>query len=220
MPMKRDVVEIGLVLLMAAAFGVCDSLLHAKGPFIAACGTFWIGYILVRCRREPGVWREWGFGTANLLSASLAAGAAVAVGAAGVLLDGATHQGVRLPTTAWILVPLYLPWGLLQQFLLNAIVARNLVGVLRRAGTSIRVATLVAVAVAAVLFGLVHLPDLVLTALCTAAGAVWVAIYLRWRNLWPLGLSHVVLGVLAYYVVLRRDPLAEIVAALHSMLGR
>lgn len=215
--MKRDVAEIGSVLFMAAAFAVCDSVLHAKGPFIVACGAFWIGYIVVRCRREPGVWRRWGFGTHNLLPASLAAGVAVAAGATGMLLYGWTHGGVRLPRTAWVLVPLYLPWGLLQQFLLNAVVAANLVHLLKRRGVRPGAATTMAVVVAAGLFGLVHLPDWVLTLLCTAAGVVWVSVYLRWRNLWPLGVSHVLLGVLAYYVVLRRDPLAEILLALHRL---
>jgi len=42
-------------------------------------------------------------------------------------------------------------------------------------------------------------------------------IYLRWRNLWPLALSHVILGALVYYVVVRRDPLAEIAAAVGAL---
>ena len=40
-------------------------------------------------------------------------------------------------------------------------------------------------------------------------GAVFALIYMRWRNLWPLGLYHGWLGVFYYYWILGRDPWAE-----------
>ena len=51
--------EIALALLTAVAFQVCDNVLHRKGPFIAAAAAFWIGYVLLRWRRDPAVLREW-----------------------------------------------------------------------------------------------------------------------------------------------------------------
>ena len=41
-------------------------------------------------------------------------------------------------------------------------------------------------------------------------GLVFTPIYLRWRNLWPLGLYHGWLGALCYFWVIGRDPLLEI----------
>jgi hypothetical protein len=35
-------------------------------------------------------------------------------------------------------------------------------------------------------------------------------IFLRWRNVWPLGICHGWLGVLFYFWVLGRDPWLEI----------
>lgn len=72
---------------------------------------------------------------------------------------------------------------------------------------------LLATVTAALLFGAVHLPDLRLAAATCLLGAVFTLIYLRWRNLWPLGLYHGWLGVFFYYWVLRRDPWAEMFGA-------
>jgi membrane protease YdiL (CAAX protease family) len=77
-----------------------------------------------------------------------------------------------------------------------------------------RLPTWVVVAIAAALFGAIHLPDLPLTAATTALGAILTPIYLRWRNVWPLGVGHGLLGALFYVEVLGRDPWAEATAAL------
>ena len=213
--MKRAAIEILLILLNSALFVVCDTVLHAKGPVVAATGVFWIGYLITRLRQEPGTWRKWGLGLHGFWPATIACVLAVLTGSAGMICYGLRHGGVSLPPTFWVLILLYLPWGLLQQFLLNAMVAANVIELLAGMGIGVRMRTLAAVTVSSALFGTVHLPDRTLTALCCCAGVVWVAIYLRWRNLWPLGVSHVALGAIAYYVILRRDPLAEIIRTLH-----
>lgn len=40
-------------------------------------------------------------------------------------------------------------------------------------------------------------------------GLAFTPMYLRHRNLWPLGIYHGWLGVLTYYWVLARDPWTE-----------
>ena len=67
----------------------------------------------------------------------------------------------------------------------------------------------IATAVASVLFGAVHLPELKLAAATCLLGLAFTLLYLRWGNLWPLGLCHGWLGVFYYYWVLGRDPWME-----------
>lgn len=56
------------------------------------------------------------------------------------------------------------------------------------------------------LFGLAHLPDWTLVALTCASGLAWTAIYRRAPNLAVQGVSHGLLGALAHFEVLGRDP--------------
>jgi hypothetical protein len=56
----------------------------------------------------------------------------------------------------------------------------------------------------------VHLPDFRLATATFVLGLALTPIYLKWRNLWPLGIYHGLLGVLFYFWVLERDPWIEV----------
>jgi len=109
---------------------------------------------------------------------------------------GSAQGRLPPPRTFWLILALYPLWGLVQQFLLGALLARNLREFLPPAAV---------VPAAALLFGLAHAPDWTLSALAFAAALVWIPIYLWRPNLWVLGISHGMLGALAYYAVLGRD---------------
>ena len=195
-------IEVLLVLLTVAAFQVGEYL-GLKAVFIATAAVFWVTYVLVRWRRDPGVLREWGFRSENLLPAT-AAGVAVLAVVGGAMFYVQWLRGpLWLPRNFWVTLALYPLWGIVQQFLLNGIIARNLAR---------RLPPAAAVLCAAVLFAVAHAPDGALMGLTFVAGCVWVPIYLRWRNLWPLGVCHGLLGALAYYVLLGRDVWLELTA--------
>lgn len=96
-------------------------------------------------------------------------------------------------------------WGMFQQLLVQGVFVRT---VIESAG-GLR-PKVIATIVAAVLFGAVHLPELRLAMATLVLGLVFTLIYVRWRNLWPLGLYHGWLGVFYYYWVLGRNPWREI----------
>ena len=74
-----------------------------------------------------------------------------------------------------------IPWGAAQQWMLHTVVLREV----RR-----RLPPRAAIVAAAVLFALVHAPNLFLM-LMTGIGALgWCAIYSRYPNVLPLGVSH------------------------------
>ena len=102
---------------------------------------------------------------------------------------------------AWIIFLIYPGWSFLQQFVLQALIASNL--------EKLGWARAAIVPIAALLFGVAHLPDWPLAALCAVAGVAWTAIYLRSRHLPLLALTHAWLGALAFYWVLQRDPWGE-----------
>jgi len=81
---------------------------------------------------------------------------------------------------------LYVVWALMQQFILQSFFYVRLESLLgsRRA-----------VAAAALLFALAHIPSPVLTAASFAGGLFFCEMFRRYRNIFPLGLAHALLGL-------------------------
>jgi membrane protease YdiL (CAAX protease family) len=194
--------EVLFVLLTVVAFQVGEYL-GLKVVFIATAAVFWVTYVLVRWRRDPAVLGEWGFRRENLAPATVASVTVLLV-VGGAMFALRLHRNpLWLPRNFWVTLALYPLWGVIQQFLMNGIIARNLARFMPPAAT---------VLCTAVLFAVAHAPDGALMGLTFIAACIWVPIYLRWRNLWPLGVSHGLLGAIAYYVPMGRDVWLELTA--------
>jgi hypothetical protein len=171
-----------------------------RGVFVAAAVSFWTGFVWHHARRDPAALRTWGFRLDTFRPAFQAA-TAFSLPVAGVMaLVGAGRGTLRFPPHAWILMALYPVWGVIQQFLVQALIVRNLEGSLPRAGLLL---------LGSCLFAIVHVPEAPLMLATFGLGLVFIPLYLRYRNLWPLGLYHGWLGTMFYLWVLGRDPWAE-----------
>ncbi|WP_254063674.1 CPBP family intramembrane glutamic endopeptidase [Granulicella sp. S190] len=95
----------------------------------------------------------------------------------------APHSVSRLVHGFWG----YAVWSFFQQFLLNDFVLQRLLRLTKDRR--------VAVMGSAGLFALAHLPNPVLTAMTLVWGVVGCLIFLRYRNLFTLGMSHAILGI-------------------------
>ena len=120
----------------------------------------------------PGLWRALVVTFAALLLI-LGAGAAL-----GTLHDRRDFLGSLLPLV---------PWGGAQQWVLQTVVLREA----QRASSRAK-----GIVIAALLFGLVHIPNPLLAPVTAAAALVWCWLYDRYPNIVPLALSHA-LGTLA-----------------------
>lgn len=199
---NRAFLEFSAVLLTGVTFLVFENVLGLKLPFIIACCVVWGAYLLRRAIREPSVVRGWGIRTDNLGQASLLSGGFLLVGAAAMLSYRLLLGWRPLPASALMIFAIYPIWGFIQQFLVQALVTRNL----RDLGLPAKAI----IPISAVAFGLAHLPDWPLVGLCVGAGAFWTAIFLAAPNLMPLAVTHGWLGAITYYCVLLRDPWAEL----------
>jgi membrane protease YdiL (CAAX protease family) len=191
--------ELALVLASGVGNLVFEDALHAKTAFVIAAAAVWLGYVLWRYRNDCGVLRAWGLRWNNLAEAAKAAFVVtllLVIGATGYAFSAGNFPP---PRGFWIILVLYPVWGVAQQFLLNAMLARNLAAVLP---------TWAAVLLSALLFAAAHAPDLPVMALTLPAGALWVLMYRRWPNLWALGIAHGLIGTVVFYGVLGRNPLA------------
>jgi hypothetical protein len=198
---RRAAGEIAAVILTGGVFLVFENVLHLKLPFIIACIVLWAAYIIRRALREPAVLKGWGIRLDNVKPAALACLAFLLPAAAGLLAYRYLRGWRPLPATSLVLFALYPVWGLIQEFVVQGLVAGNL----ERLGVS----RVVIIAAVAVIFGLAHVPDWPLVAITMGAGAFWTVIFLRTRNLIPLAIIHGWLGTLAYYWILEKDPWKE-----------
>ncbi|PWT98661.1 MAG: hypothetical protein C5B51_28760 [Terriglobia bacterium] len=86
----------------------------------------------------------------------------------------------------------YLPWGIFQQYVLNGYFLNRLDRL---------VSHRLAPALTAALFSGAHLPNWFLMLVTFLAGYCCTRIYLRYKNLYFLGLAHATLGFLLYLVI-------------------
>lgn len=199
--MRREWAEFLGVVATGGVFLVFENLLDAKLPFIGAAALVWTAYLVGRLR-VPGQARDWGLRSDTLVASLRWNGLLALVAAAGLVAYGAARGRAAPPAGFFYLIAIYPVWGFVQQFLLCALVCWNLERATARPA--------LAVAASGVLFGLAHLPDWTLAALTAASGFAWTAIYLRAPNLVVQGVAHGLLGALAYYEVLGRDPWTEL----------
>jgi hypothetical protein len=175
--------------------------LGAKGLFIALASVSWISYVVWRVRQDSSLWVKWGFHTKNLSSAFVWPTVIFVIGVGLMAWYGMVHGHVLWQGHILFLLLLYPLWGILQQFLVQALGVANLMALYPEQGR------VVALPVGVVMFSLVHVPDgLLLTAATGLMATLFIPCYLRDRNLWPLGLYHGWLGTFFYLWVLGKDP--------------
>ena len=138
--------------------------------------------------------RELGFGRARLEEcahrfAPMLIVLALAMLAGGLLLNTTRRMS---PDQAFLALFAYLPWGVLQQYMLNGYF-------LNRFDRAFQPKQ--AAAITAILFSLAHTPNWFLMAVCLVGGWCATQVYRRHRNLYFLGIAHAALGFLIYVTV-------------------
>jgi hypothetical protein len=142
----------------------------------------WGVYLVYRQRQEPGFWRAF-FQWPPAWRLPLACLGAFTV--VTLAFSAAIGWGRPLPGGEMLLMALlYVPWGVAQQFLLNAVLAHHLRELSPRWGGL----------GAAVFFALAHAPQWPVVAAVFPAALFWVWLYRKLPNLALLGLAHSLAG--------------------------
>lgn len=116
-------------------------------------------------------------------------GLALFLGAAGLILGTIRPMGWE---GAALGLGLYLPWGLFQQYLMNAYFLKRFETVLSQRAAGF---------ITAALFSAVHTPNWFLMLVTPVAGYGAIQVYRRYSNLYFLGAAHAVIGFLLFLVV-------------------
>lgn len=169
--------------------------------FIIGAITGWTYYVVKSSKSDSNQLRDWGFRREGFAPSFFLTASVTLVSIGVMALIGWQRGHLRLHWHMLPLLLLYPVWGVIQQFLIQALVAANLMRD-ERGPRSIWPALLVS----ACLFATAHVPNLELMAATFLLGATFTPIYLRWRNLWPLGLCHGWAGLFFYFWVQGSDP--------------
>jgi membrane protease YdiL (CAAX protease family) len=221
-PRRWVTVELLVLGVLASGF----LALFPRRPIVVDLGLalFALGLVLLNANyTRAQFWGQWpveavraGWWPCVLVTMTLTVLVIVAFFLVGAVIgyQGAGWPGVRarilhpyIPTA----VLLYLPWALLQQTLFQF----YLLGRVRMLCASLY--PLTQSALNGLLFGLVHITDIWIVLLAALGGTLWSFLYLRYRRLWPLAVSHALIGTTFYYWVYGYDLASRWSAFLKSL---
>ena len=134
-------------------------------------------------------WKQMGLRTANLARSLWVVGVALLGCAIAMVLAGRMHT-LQWPGGPMLFLHRYLGyviWAVIQQVLLQNFFLARLLRLMRGPGS--------AALAAAAIFSLAHLPNPILTVGAFVWGLAACLLFLRYRNLYPLAITHAILGI-------------------------
>lgn len=180
---RRDLFEltVGYVLILAVIWSP-----HATQHWL-----YWVGFafIIGSSLLRLDLLKRSGLGWGGILPSLWIVIAALTLAAFAVLVarDVGTYHPLYSPPPFLVHVSGYVIWSFLQEFILQGYVLLRLL----RLGVPARWA----VVIAALMFTCAHIPNPVLMPLTLVWGLIACAMFLRYRNLYTLGLAHGILGI-------------------------
>lgn len=202
---KRKVLEILGVVATALGKFVCMDYFHWRLQFVVTAVIIWGIYILHRKKNHPELLHYWGFRRDNF---NLVVKQLLPFGLLAILIFftfGIIRDTVQFN---WHILPILLTypiWGLIQQFLIMALVAGNLKDLQK-----VKFSRLGIIICTAFIFSIVHYPVMWLMLATFVMALFYGYIFLKNRNLYVLAIFHGWLGALFYYTVLGEDPFKDI----------
>jgi len=182
-PRRRDLLE------LSVGYGLIFLVLwtprHWQRPLYCAA----IVWIAAATWLSFDGWHAMGIRTANLFRSMWVVAIALVAAAAAVFLAARLHT-LHPPPGAEALIATfwgYALWSLVQQFLLQDFFLLRLLRLLPGNRS--------AVFAAAGLFAFAHLPNPILTPMTFVWGLAACLLFLRYRNLFPLGIAHAIFGI-------------------------
>jgi hypothetical protein len=180
---QRDLLE------LAVGYGLILATIWTANPTQRI--LYWLAFawiVATTWARREG-WTALGLGRKGLIQSLWIVGVALLLSAIAVFIAEKTHRLHRLhgPTPAPLHGWGYIVWSLMQQFLLQSYFLLRLLRLLPGKAAPI--------IVAAGIFSLAHLPNPILTPITFVWGVIACLLFLRYRNIYALGVAHGIMGL-------------------------
>lgn len=202
---KRRWFEIAAVLATGLLKYVLMDWLNFRAFYIAAACIFWSVYIYKRYRENKFILQRWGFRKGHFKQSFLFLLPFALVMVAAIVWYGISYNAIFLN---WHIIPVFVfypAWGIIQQFLMVALVAGNL-----QAIKTVKLRKSQIFLLTSLVFAGVHYPSLPLMVFTFFMELVFLIAYFKWKNLWALGLYHGWVASLLLFFVLGRDLWSEL----------
>jgi uncharacterized protein len=197
---KRRWLEMAAVFATGLLKYVFMDWLYFRAFYITAACIFWSFYIYKRYRKNRLILQNWGFRKDHFNQTFLFLLPFALLMAAAIAWHGISHPAVFLN---WHIIPVFIfypVWGIIQQFLMVALVAGNLDSI-----TTIKLSRIQIFLLTSVVFAWVHYPHLPIMIFTFFMELVFLYAFFKWKNLWALGLYHGWIASLLLFLVLGRD---------------
>ena len=181
---QRDLVELVL------GYGLILAVIWTGRPLQRVLYVVAVVYLGAAIWRGFESWRAMGFREGNLLKSLWIVGVAAGLAAGFAALGIRYGWAQRGHDVRWFVAGYagYAVWALVQQVLLQDFFLGRVLRLMRGRRAA-------AVCAASGVFAVAHLPNPILTPLTLVWGAAACAVFLRYRNIWPLALAHALLGI-------------------------
>lgn len=199
--------EIFAVIATAILKFIAIDWLNLRAVYIVIISLFWLIYIFSKFRGNPESIRQWGIQKQNFKRSFLFILPFVIICTVGIGLYG-YFSGASLLN--WHILPIFMMyplWGLIQQFIVAGVISGNLKAIKNPTFNNFQI-----ILFTSLLFSMVHYPDGFLMLFTFVMQWIFTTAFLRWKNIWPLGLYHGWIATFLLYYVLGRDLLVELSA--------
>jgi hypothetical protein len=180
---QRDLLE------LAVAYVLIMATVWTENP--TQRGLYWLAFawIVATTWAAREGWTALGLGRKGLLPSLWVVAVAVVLSWLAIFIATKTHRLHRLHGPDPLLVHgwRYVIWSIMQEFLLQAYFLSRLLRLLP--------GKVMPVIVAAGIFALAHLPNPVLTPMTFVWGIIACVLFLRYRNIYTLGVAHGIMGL-------------------------
>ncbi len=197
--------ELVLALLTGLGQFVLADWLELQLAYVVGACVFWAGYVGVRAKVDASVLQEWGFTTVGFGRSMVLLAPIMLLTAFGFAAYGKFTGRMILNWHILLICLLYPLWGLVQQFLIVALLAGNIKKHSRIPEPGIVLLT-------ALIFAGVHAPSIPLIGAAFALALVTTIVYFRTRNLWALGIFHGWFATGLYFLALGQDPWTMVIS--------
>ena len=201
--------EIIAVLITGAGKFIFMDWLNWRAFYVVGACLFWIGFVIYRYKKDPNILEYWGFTKTNFKETFLMLLPLGIISVAAFFLIGNYFGTIIINKNIIPIFILYPIWGVIQQFIVVALVAGNLKDM-----ENINISNASIIILTAFVFAIVHFPFLTLVGGTFLLALVYTTVYLKKKNLYVLGLFHGWLGAFYFYTIVGRDPWAEVFGVL------
>lgn len=188
------------VIITAALKFILMDWLHLRAFYIAGISLFWFSYIIFRVKADRETQYLFSYNSEHFKRTVLLLIPFVIVSIIATILYSLYNNNLYF---TWRIIPvlfLYPLWGIIQQYLMLCIISTTLINLFGS-----RVSRSVIILIVSLLFSLIHYPSFFLMIFTFFMEMIFIAVYLKWKNLLAIGIAHGWIATFLLYYVMGRD---------------